>query len=185
MDDDAILDLFAARAETAICETSHKYNGYCLKIAMNILQSKEDAEECVNDTFLRAWNSIPPERPVVFRAYLAKIVRNLSLDKFKQSTRKKRGGDSVTIMLSELEECLVSNSGVESEFDRGLMVQALNNFLEELDAENRLVFMRRYWYSDSIATIAEGCRMSESKVKSMLFRTRRKLKLYLKKEGLM
>jgi len=184
LNDDKILDLFEARSETAISETLQKYGNYCLTIALNILQNKEDAEECVNDTFLRAWNSIPPERPTAFRAYLAKIVRNLSLDKLKQNTRKKRGGNTMTVMISELEECLASNTTVESEFDRGLMVQALNNFLEGLDSESRFVFMRRYWYSDSIATIAQGCRMSESKVKSMLFRTRNKLNAYLKKEEL-
>jgi RNA polymerase sigma-70 factor (ECF subfamily) len=183
MDDVVIIDLYWARSESAISETAKKYGLYCSAIAENILHSKEDSEECVNDTYLITWNAIPPQRPTVFRAFLGKITRNLSLNKYKEQRTKKRGGDEIALLFSELEDCVPSNSDVEMEYETSLIIEAINTFLRSLDSEGRIVFVRRYWYADSIGAIAARFKMSESKVKSMLFRTRRTLKLYLENEG--
>ncbi|HEY8349215.1 MAG TPA: RNA polymerase sigma factor [Clostridiales bacterium] len=183
MDDEMILDLYWARSESAISETANKYGSYCTKIAVNILQNSEDAEECVNDTYHKAWDSIPPQRPANFRAFLGRITRNLSLNRYKEQRTQKRGGDNITLIYSELEECIPSNSNVETEYESGLVAGAINSFLLTLDKESRIVFVRRYWYADPIQAIAERFGMSESKVKSMLFRTRKKLRAYLENEG--
>jgi len=183
MDDDMILDLYWARSESAINETAKKYGSYCLTIANNILQNSEDAEECVNDTYHKTWDTVPPQRPTIFRAFLGKIARNLSLNKYKEQRTKKRGGDGITLMYSELEDCIPSNSNVEMEYESGFVIGAINSCLLSLDSESRIVFVRRYWYADSIQAIATRFQMSESKVKSMLFRTRNKLKSYLENEG--
>lgn len=183
MEDEAILDLYWQRSEIAIRETAEKYGSYCFAIAINILQNYEDAEECENDTYLKAWNSIPPQRPVYFRAYLGKITRNLSLNKYKENRTKKRGGDEMDLLFSELEECIPSNHTVEHEWEANQVIELINAFLYSLDAENRKVFVRRYWYADSIKDISYSLHMSTSKVKSMLFRTRKALKDYLEKEG--
>ena len=178
-----ILDLYWARCESAIKETAQKYGNYCAVIAVNILQNNEDAEECVSDTYLKAWDAIPPERPSIFRAFLGKITRNLSLDKYKQSQAKRRGGGEVTLLLSELEDCIPSIGGVEAQHESGLIVKAINDCLLSMESEVRIIFVRRYWYADSIQTIATRFRMNESKVKSILFRSRKKLGAYLEKEG--
>lgn len=183
MDDDLILDLYWARSESAINETAKKYGSYCLAIAGNILQNNEDAEECVNDTYHKTWDTIPPQRPTIFRAFLGKVVRNLSLNKYKEQRTKKRGGDDIALMYSELEDCIPSKNSVEMEYESNLVIGAINSYLLSLDRENRIVFVRRYWYADSIGAIATRFQMSESKVKSMLFRTRNKLKTYLENEG--
>lgn len=183
MDDDMIIDLYWARSESAISETAKKYGNYCAKIAMNILQDREDSEECVNDTYLKAWNAIPPERPVIFLSFLGRIARNLSLNKYKKRNTKKRGGNEVELLLSELESCIPSGSNVEAEYETGMIAKTIDNFLYSIDTENRIVFVRRYWYADSIASISARFNMSESKIKSMLFRTRNKLKAHLEKEG--
>ncbi len=183
MDDDMILDLYWERSESAINETAKKYGSYCLTIANNILQNNEDAEECVNDTYHKTWNTVPPQRPNSFRAFLGKITRNLSLNKYKEQRTKKRGGDNIAFMYSELEDCIPSSNNVEMESEANLVIDAINSCLLSMDSENRLVFVRRYWYADSIGAIATRFQMSESKVKSMLFRTRNKLKTYLENEG--
>lgn len=176
MSDDRILDLYWARAESAITETAKTYGHYCFAIANNILQSSEDAEECVNDTYLKAWNTIPPQRPTVFRAFLGKITRNLSLNKYKEQRREKRGGNEIALLYSELEDCIPSSNDVETEYETSLVIEAINSFLLSLDKANRIVFVRRYWYADPVGAIATRFQMSESKVKSMLFRTRKNLK---------
>lgn len=183
MDDNIILDLYWARSESAISETAAKYGKYCSKIAMNILQNNEEAEECVNDTYLKTWNAIPPERPIILSSFLGKITRNLSLNKYKEQRTKKRGGHEIALILDELEECIPSNGNVENQCESNIVVETIDTFLFSIEAENRIVFVRRYWYADSIQTIAGRFQMSESKVKSMLLRTRNKLKIYLKKEG--
>ena len=183
MDDAMILDLYWSRSESAIHETAEKYGGYCSTIANNILRNQEDAEECVNDTYLRAWDAIPPQRPTVLRAFLGKITRNLSLNKYKEQRTQKRGGSEVDLLLSELEDCIPSGSDVEREFESSLIVPAINAYLQTLDSNNRIVFVRRYWYVESIQSISLRFQMSESKVKSMLFRTRKGLKAYLDSEG--
>lgn len=183
MEDDVILDLYWARSESAISETAKKYGSYCLAIANNILQNNEDADECVNDTYRKTWDSVPPKRPAIFRAFLGKIARNLSLNKYKAQRTKKRGGDEIALMYSELEDCIPSNNNVETEYESNLIVGAINSCLLSWDSESRVVFVRRYWYADSIQAIAARFNMSESKVKSMLFRTRNKLKTHLENEG--
>ncbi len=184
MGDDMLLDLYWGRSESAIRETEKKYGAYCFSIAINILRNHEDAKECVNDTYRIAWDTIPPQRPANLRAYLGRIARNLSLSKYKEQRRKKRGGDHMALIHRELEECIPSTSNVEKEYEASLVIGAINSFLLSLDSESRIVFVRRYWYADSIQAIATRMQMSESKVKSMLFRTRNKLRAYLHKEGL-
>lgn len=183
MDDEIIINLYWERSESAIAETAKKYGNYCTAIAMNILHSQEDSEECVNDTYLNTWNSIPLQRPNILKAFLGRIIRNLSFNKYKEKRSKKRGGNEVELLLSELESVIPSGSNVEEEYEAGSTAEAINSFLYSLDTENRVIFVRRYWYADSIEAIAERFGMSVSKIKSMLFRTRGKLKVYLEKEG--
>lgn len=183
MDDEIILDLYWARSESAISEIAKKYGSYCMAIAANILQNSEDAEECVNDTYQKAWENIPPQRPANFRAFLGRITRNLSLNRYKEQRTQKRGGDNIALIYSELEECIPASRDTEAEFESGLVVGAINSFLQSLDRESRIVFVRRYWYADPIRGIAVRFGMSESKVKSMLFRTRKKLRTHLENEG--
>jgi len=183
MDDDMILDLYWERSESAINETAEKYGRYCSAIANNILQNNEDAEECVIDTYLKTWDTVPPQRPAVFRVFLGKITRNLSLNKYKKQRTKKRGGDEIALVFSELEDCIPSSSNVEMEYEASRVVGLINSCLLSLDDESRIVFVRRYWYADSIQAIAVRFQMSESKVKSMLFRARKTLKIYLENEG--
>jgi len=185
MDDVMIIDLYWARSESAIRETAAKYGKYCNTIAINILRDREDADECVNDTYLKVWNAIPPERPAVFSAFVGKITRNLSLNKYKKQRAQKRGGGEVTLILDELEGCIPSTSGVESAWESDIMIEAINAFLRSIDTPERIVFVRRYWYADSIVSIAVRFRMRESKVKSMLYRTRSKFRVFLEKEGIM
>ena len=183
MDDEMILDLYWARSESAVSETANKYGNYCFSISDNILQNNEDAEECVNDTYLKTWNAIPPRRPSNFRAFLGKIIRNLSLNRYKERKTEKRGGGETALLFSELEDCVPSNNYVETEYEANQTVEEINSFLTSMDNESRIVFVRRYWYADSVRTIAESFQMSESKVMSMLFRIRKRLKAYLEKEG--
>ena len=178
-----IIDLYLERSESAINETALKYGNYCSKIAMNILHNKEDSEECVNDTYLKTWDSIPPQQPTKFSAFLGRITRNLSFNKYKARNTQKRGGSDMELLLSELEDCIPSESSVEMEYEAGQTAKIIDRFLTASTPENRILFVRRYWYTDSIADIAERFSMSESKVKSSLLRTRNKLKDYLEKEG--
>ena len=183
MEDSMILALYNNREEAAITETASKYGGYCTKIAMNILNNRQDADECVNDTWLKAWNAIPPKMPAVLSLFLGRITRNLSIDVYNANRRKKRGGDDTTIMLEELGECISMSSNTEDDFDFKETKEAINSFLRSIKEEPRVVFIRRYWYADSVADIARRYKMSESKVKSLLMRTRNKLKQYLEEGG--
>ena len=185
MDDTAIIELYWTRSETAIEETDNKYGGYCTKIAMNILQNREDSEECVNDTYLKTWEAVPPQRPVIFISFLGRITRNLSLNKYKERNTQKRGGSEINLLLSELEDCIPSGNNTEAEYEASTITKTIDNFLYSVDSSNRIIFVRRYWYADSIESISKRFSMSESKVKSILFRTRSKLKNYLEKEGVM
>lgn len=184
MDDDNIIALFLERSERAIDETAKKYGNYCRKIALNILASAEDAEECVNDALLRAWNSIPPHKPERLSTYLGKITRNLSLNRYEKSTAEKRGGGQVPAALEELEGCLSLAASVESETDNNLLAAAISAWLSGLTEDSRVIFVRRYWYLDSISDVAELFGISESKTKSILFRLRKDLKKYFEKEGI-
>ena len=183
MEDNRIVDLYWMRNERAITETESKYGKYCYAIAYNILCDKEDADESVNDTYLGAWNAIPPHRPSVLRTFLGKITRRVSLKKWRDSHRDKRGGNEVSLALDELSECVPSNVTVEDEVIVAELSKALNRFIEDLPVTERRVFICRYWYLDSIEKISMDFCFSSSKVKSMLHRTRAKLFSHLKKEG--
>lgn len=183
MDDEQIIQLYWDRLEIAIKETDAKYGPYCNSIAYNILQSKEDAEECVSDTYLDTWNSIPPTRPKVFSAFLGKITRRISIDRWRTKTRVKRGGGEIPVALEELAECVADTQTVESEFDRRELVRVLNRFLGGLPVTERKVFLRRYWYLDSIDAISDRFGFSQSKTASMLHRIRLRLRAFLDEEG--
>lgn len=183
MDDKRIIELFWARSEQAITETANKYQKQLCFLSYNILGDKEDSEECANDTYLRAWNSIPPKRPECLRGFLLKIARNLSLNKLKLYTAQKRGGGQTELALCELEECVSSDISVEEEAEAHFLKEAINQFLAELPKKARIIFVRRYFYLCSVADIAKGLSLTESDVKSTLFRARNKLKLHLEKEG--
>lgn len=182
MEDDQIIDLFWKRSEQAINEVTAKYGQYCRSIAIHILNNREDAKECENDTYVAAWNTIPPARPNNLKIFLGRITRNIASDKYDYNTAKKRNHE-FDLILSELEECLPSSANVESQYEKRELSDALNSFLRSIDQDSRMVFVRRYWYSDSVRTISTRFSMSESKVKSMLFRTRNKLKKHLEEEG--
>ena len=183
MEDNQIIDLYWARSETAISETASKYGRYCHSIAYNILRSHEDSEECVNDTFFNAWNAMPSQRPDKLSAFLGTITRNLSLKKWEQYSTEKRGFGQVPLALEELQDCIPALENVERVVDDLALTELLNKFLSKLPKGRRKIFMRRYWYMDTIKEIAEGYSMSESKVKMSLLRSRKELKQLLEKEG--
>ena len=184
MNDNEILDLYWMRNEAAISATAEKYGGYCYSISYNILRNNEDAEECVNDTYLGAWKSIPPQRPNRLSAYLGKITRNLSLNRVREYTAAKRGLGQTDLVLSELEECIPAETDVEQHVDEMVLAASINGFLLLQPERNRNVFIRRYWYLYSIRDIAEAYGMSEGKTASLLFRMRNQLKAHLEKEGI-
>jgi RNA polymerase sigma-70 factor (ECF subfamily) len=183
MEDSQIIELYWSRSEAAISYTAEKYSAYCRSISMNILDNSQDADECVNDTYLHAWNAIPPNRPSMLRIWLGKITRNLSLDRYKRLRAQKRGGSEVELLLSELEDCIPNASSTEKRLEDLEIAQLISAFLRNTGEVNRLVFLRRYFYGDSIQQIANRFDMSESKVKSSLFRTRNALKSCLENEG--
>jgi len=184
MDDTQIVELYWARKESAIEETEAKYGSYCRSIAGNILQNHDDAEECVNDTWLGAWNSMPPHRPSVLSTFLGKLTRRISIDKWRHITAKKRGDGQLPLVLAELEDCVSDGKSIEDETERKLLAEAISTFVKALPETEQKVFLCRYWYMDSVSAIATRFRFSESKVKSMLSRTREKLRVRLEKEGL-
>lgn len=185
MEDQAIIDLYFQRSEHAIAETAAKYGGYCYSIANNILGNKEDSEECVSDTWLAAWNAMPPRRPGVLSVFLGRITRNGALDRWRRRQAFKRGGGEVTLALEELRECVSNDDNVEEAFSRRETVRAVNSLLDKLTETERNVFLRRYWCVDTVADIAASFGFTEGKVKSMLHRTRLKLRKQLEKEGLL
>ncbi len=184
MDDRQIINLFNERSEAAISETAAKYGKYCHAIAYNILYNEEDTEECINDTYLKAWDAIPPQIPEKLSAFLGKITRNLAITKYRYNSSKKRGNGQVALALEELSECIPAGNSTEQAASDKLFIEKLNEFLEELPAEKRKIFMQRYWYLRPVAEIAEEFAISESKVKMTLLRTRNKLKRVLEKEGI-
>lgn len=182
MDDEAIIALYWRRDEDAIYETSVKYGRLCWQIAGNILASREDCEECVNDTYLGVWHSIPEQHPVRFRAFIGRITRNLALKRFDYLTAAKRSPIALN-SLEELDECVSGGFSVEDEVEARCIERLLNRFLLSVDEERRNVFVRRYWYFDSLKTISGLTGYSQSRVKSMLAGTRRALRAYLESEG--
>ena len=184
MEDDVIIQLFWDRSENAIEATRLKYGKYCHTIAFNILGSAEDSEECVNDTYLRMWNSIPPDRPNVLSAFIGKVTRNLALDRLRARTADRRGGGETALALDELGDCVSSGDEMGRIEDSQEIIAALNSFLETLSCVERGVFMRRYWSMEPVASIAARYDMSLPKATSMLHRLRAKLKKHLLKEGI-
>ncbi|NLN87969.1 MAG: sigma-70 family RNA polymerase sigma factor [Syntrophomonadaceae bacterium] len=180
--DNEIIDLFYERSEQAIVELSKKYGSVCRKVARNILNNELDAEECVNDSFLAAWNTIPPQKPDPMLTYICRIVRNLSMKKYHANTAIKRNS-FYDAALDELEDCLGSSANVENELAAQDLTLLLDSFLDTLDKENRVMFVRRYWYADSIPDIAARFQISNNNVTVRLFRTREKLQIYLRKAG--
>ena len=184
MEDNQIIQLYFDRSEDAISQTAVKYGKYCHTIAYNILHNFEDSEECVNDTYWKAWGIIPPRRPKKLAAFLGKITRNLSLDKYRHYTADKRGGGEFSIALDELGDCVSSLGNMDDYTNEMVLVDTLNRFLASLSAEHRKIFMRRYWYISSVKEIADDYGITESKVKMSLLRSRNQLKVVLEKEGI-
>ena len=183
MEDDRIVDLYWQRNERAIAETAAKYGAYLRSISRQILSNAEDAEECVNDTYNDAWQSMPPHRPSILSTFLGKITRRISIDLWRKYSAEKRGGGETALALEELEECVSGTGDVEAEVERLELQKKLNAFLLALPRTDRQVFMCRYWYLDSVSDIAKQFACSESKIKSMLYRTRNRLRAMLEKEG--
>lgn len=183
MDDKEIVRLYWDRNELAIRETSAKYGGYCYTIAYNILFSKEDAEESVNETYMKTWECIPPHFPKVLAAFVGKITRRISLNKWRSRTREKRGGGQVSLALEELDECVLAVNDVEKTIEHKELLRTINTFLGTLSETERDLFICRYWFLSSIKELSRKFDFSESKTKSMLFRTREKLKSHLEEEG--
>lgn len=182
MTDLEIVELYWCRSEEAISCTMKQYGRYLQKLAMNILHLREEAEECVNETYFSAWNQMPPDRPAKLLPYLGRITRCLALNRYDYLTAQKRNTD-FTLQLSELEECLSAPDSTLSGYEERELADAISAFLKDLDEESRTMFIRRYWYSDSIRDISVRCAVRESKVKSQLFRVRGRLKRYLQEEG--
>lgn len=183
MNDREIVDLYWKRDESAIQESDKKHGKYCYFIAFNILDNNEDSEECVNDTYTKAWNAIPPKKPDKLSVFLGKITRNTALDMIEKKSAKKRGESTYTLVIDELHDCIPSNNSTEKEAENSQLAEFLNTFLENLSEENRIIFLQRYWYIMSVKEIAKNNQFTESKVKMSLMRTREKLREFLEKEG--
>ncbi len=182
MDDKTIIQLYWDRDERAVTETDSKYGTFCCRIAENILGNKEDAKECVNDTYLKTWNAIPPQWPKVFHAFIGKIVRNLAFNRYNSQRTVKRGGGQINIALEELEECLPDKSADLSKTESDLS-EAVNTFLGTLSRKNRQIFVLRYWYTENTGYIAGVMNLTENNVSVSLNRMRKKLFSYLSERG--
>lgn len=183
MEDEFIIDLYWNRNQTAIQCTAEKYERFLLGIAMNVLGNHEDSEECVNDTYHRAWETIPPTRPNVLSAYLGKIVRNLSLSLYRMRHAAKRD-DNLQVAIGELEECIPGREDVESQVEQKFLTEAINRWLHSLKDEDMALFVRRYWNGDSVEAIATSWKVRSNKLSVRLLRLRKSLKEYLEKEGI-
>ncbi len=182
MEDSKIIALFFARAEEAITALAEKYGAACGSIARNILKDSQDAEECVNDAYLAAWNTIPPQNPNPLRAYLFRIVRNISIAKYHANTAVKRNSN-YDVALEELGDCIAASGTVEQEVAAKELSRLIDRFLAGLDEESQMLFVRRYWYADSIPDLAARFQISGNHVSVRLSRIRDKLRKYLRKEG--
>ena len=183
MDDQSIVALFWERSEQAIAETDRKYGAYCYSIAYHALANNEDAEESVSDTYMAAWNQLPPHRPSILATFLGKITRRISINRWKAKNTAKRGGGQITLTLEELDSCVDGTQDLEASSDARELSACLNRFLDSLPKAERDIFLRRYWFFDPIAAIAESYGFTQSKVTSMLHRMRGKLRKQLEKEG--
>lgn len=182
MDDNAIIELYFARDEGAIDATAEQYGAYCAAIAQNILDS-QGAEECVNDVWLRCWQSIPPQRPISLKGFVGRVTRNLALSILRAQSAQKRGGGQAALVLDELSECVSGGETPEEALDRQAVRAALNGFLASLPERQRNLFLRRYWYLDSTEQLAVRFSMSRTHVTTTLYRLRQKLRTHLQKEG--
>ena len=183
LEDSGIIKLYFDRNEEAIPATAEKYGAYCMTVSKNILGNNEDAEECVNDTYLVAWNTIPPQIPKILSLFLGKITRNLSLNLYRKKNAEKRGGGEYDAVLDEIAEIVSGKENTEEDFERKELISAINSFLGILDEEKRSIFICRYWYFDSVEDIAERFGKKESSVYSSLERTLKKLRKYLAERG--
>lgn len=183
MDDREIVDLYWARDERAIEKTAEKYEVFIYTIAYNIVHNRMDCEECVNDTYLGTWNSIPPARPNIFQLFLAKIARNISIDRYRELSAKKKIPSEMTVSLHELEDCLSETNSMEEEYEIKEIARILNDFLRELDDREELMFFCRYYYADSVVNIANMLGVSRNTVFRSLAKTRKELKERLQMEG--
>ena len=184
MEDSKIIELFFDRSEEAITELSEKYGKVCKSVAENILNNQRDSEECVNDAFLAVWNTIPPQKPEHLLSYVCRIVRNLAIKKYHANTAQKRNS-IYDVALDEIKECFPSLVSVEDEIESGEFSKVIDRFLESMDKQNKILFVRRYYYSDSIEELAELFRTSKHNISVRLSRMRKKLKKYLIKEGVL
>ena len=178
IDDEKIIDLFFERSEQGIRELDNKYGAVCHNLSYNIVNNRQDAEECVNDAYLGAWNAIPPARPNPLLSYIVKIVRNISLKIYWRKEAAKRSSH-YTIALEEIEACIADQKTVEDEIEARELARIIESFLDTLTVENRVIFMRRYWFSDSYKDIAELVGLSEKNISVRLTRIREKMKQYL------
>lgn len=183
MEDSRIVALYWQRDPDAIKETENKYGAYCFSIADNILHSKEDAEECVNDTWFKTWDAIPPQRPNKLQLFLARITRNLSFNRYKARTAEKRGGGEISLVLDELAECVAGNATVEQAYAAKELSECIRLFVRALPERDGNVFVRRYFFTESVSEIAKKYALTENHVMVILSRTRKKLKTHLMKEG--
>lgn len=183
LDDSEIIGMLFDRDEDALAAIKDKYGGYCSTIARNILENNEDTEECVNDTYMRVWETVPPEKPKRLSAFLAKITRNLAIDRYRRDHSQKRGGDETELIFEELEDCVSGGSSVEATAERREMIAAVNRFLGRLPAKNRIMFVSRYCYCESVRSIAFRFGVKENSVSACLNRTRAQLREFMKKEG--
>ena len=183
MEDERIVALYWQRDETAIRETERKYGRYLTRIAYNILADDEDSRESVNDTYWKAWQSMPPHRPAVLSTYLGRIIRQLAIDRFRNRNRMKRRSSAYALSLSELEECVSGRESPQQQVDLHLLAESINAYLRTLSPKARRVFVGRYYYTDSLKEISACCGISESGVKSLLYRIRQGLRTYLEQEG--
>lgn len=184
MESNEIIKLFFSRNEKAISAVSEKYTAYCTKIAMNILDSREDSEECVNDAFLKAWELIPPNHPQQLSAFLGKLTRNLAINRYRMQCAEKRRGSKTALILDELSEVIPSDSAIETEPEYKELINEINVFLKKLPLLKRNIFIRRYWYCDSVKEIALINGLTQSNVSVILNRIRKKLKKHLEKKGM-
>ena len=183
MKDQEIVDLYWNRDESALEESQRHYGAYCFSIGYAILHDREDTEECVNDTWMRAWNAIPPQRPRSLPPFFGRITRNLAFDRYKLKSAAKRGGGEFPLIFEELEECIPASDSIERTIQDKELGMAINRFLHTLPERDCAIFLARYWYSKPIREIARGLSMTETNIKTNLFRSRKKLRAFLEREG--